>query len=283
MSSKLKDLLASQLKPEELGRVVGSYDIVGDIAIIIIPEGLLHRQKIIGEAILEDNKNVQVVARRVGHYGGEYRTIALEVIAGEERKETHITEFGVRLLVNVETTYYSVRSGNERRRIASLVGAGERVLVMFSGVGPYPLLIAKHSEAECVIGIEKNPQAHEYALKNIQLNKNIKNVQLHMGDVGDVGDDSALSDLIDDRFDRIVMPLPTMGYQFLDKGFAMLKPAGGTIHYYEMAQEGAFETAVLRVKDACRQAGRVLSQTSVTRCGHCGPRSYRICVDAQIV
>lgn len=256
---------------------MGSYDIVGDIAIIIIPEGLLHRQKLIGAAILDDNKNVQVVTRRAGNYEGEYRTIELEVIAGEERKETRITEFGVRLLVNVETTYFSVRSGNERRRIASLVEPGERVLVMFSGVGPYPLLIAKYSEAESVVGIEKNPQAHEYALKNLQFNKKIKNVQLCAGDASDV------SDLVDERFDRIVMPLPTMGHLFLGEGLEMLKPGGGTIHYYEMAKEGAFESAVLRVKDACKQAGRELSQSSIMRCGHCGPRRHRICVDAQIV
>ncbi len=209
MSSKLKTLLSSQLTQEELDLLVGSYDVVGDIAIIIIPDGLLHHKKTIGEAILGDNKNVQVVARRAGNYEGEFRTISTEIIAGQERKETRITEFGVRLAVNVETTYFSVRSGSERRRVASLVEPGEKVLVMFSGVGPYPLIIAKHSAAASVLGVEKNERAHEYALTNLRLNKKINNVRFLEGDV------TGLVASLTEKFDRIVMPLPTKGHLFL--------------------------------------------------------------------
>lgn len=277
MSAKLKDLLSSLLSKEELGLLVGSYDIVGDIAVIIVPEELGHQKNVIGEVILHSNKNVKVVARRSGNYAGEFRTIALEVIAGEERKETLITEFGVRLHVNVETTYFSVRSGNERRRIASLVEPGEQVLVMFSGVGPYPLLIAKHSDAENVVGVEKNPLAHDYALQNLRANKRIQNVRFYNRDV------SGLPLSMEERFDRIVMPLPTMGHLFLSEGLNMLKAEGGWLHYYEMAKEGAFDVATARVTDACNKVGRQLCDSSVTRCGHCGPRSHRICVDAQIL
>lgn len=278
MSSKLKSLLSSKLTKQELALVVGSYDIVGDIAIIIIPEGLLHHKKIIGEAILGNNKNIKVVARRAGNYGGEFRTIDLEVIAGETRKETLLTEFGVRLAVNLETTYFSVRSGSERRRVASLVQPGEKVLVMFSGVGPYPLIIAKHSAAASVVGIEKNSLAHQYALKNLSLNKKIINVRFLQGDVAEI----AAS--MDERFDRIVMPLPMGGNRFLGDAIELLtKETGGVIHYYEMAGEGDFDAASLRVKEACAEVGRELGDIVVTRCGHCGPRSYRICVDGQIL
>lgn len=277
MSSKLKSLLSSGLTKEELELLVGSYDIVGDIAIIIIPDGLLHRKRIIGEAILGDNKNVKVVARRAGNYGGEFRTIALEVIAGEGRKETQITEFGVRLAVNVETTYFSVRSGSERRRVASLVENGERVLVMFSGIGPYPLVIAKHSGAATVLGVEKNALAHEYALTNLTLNKKITNVRFQKGDV------AGLSARLGEKFDRVVMPLPKGGHLFLGEALHLLKEDSGMLHYYEMVREGDFDAAVVRVEEACKKERRVLGQTVITRCGHCGPRSYRICVDAQIL
>jgi len=277
MSAKLKDILASVLAEEELELLIGSYDIVGDIAIIIVPEALTHRENIIGEAILANTKNVRVVAKRAGNYGGEYRTIELEIIAGEHRKETQVTEFGVRLMLNVETTYFSVRSGNERKRIASLVQPMESVLVMFSGVGPYPLLVAKHSEAGKVVGIEKNPQAHEYAMKNLKLNKKLKNVRFQLGDAAD------LPLLLADRFDRIVMPLPTMADRFLPVALEMLKEKGGWIHYYEMAQEDSFDTAVAKVQVSAENTGKELVACSVTRCGHCGPRTHRICVDAQIV
>lgn len=277
MSAKLKDILAPVLVQEELDQLIGSYDIVGDIAIVIVPPELTHRETTIGEAILTSNKNVQVVAKRAGNYGGEFRTIELKIIAGESRKETQVTEFGVRLMLNVETTYFSVRSGNERRRLASLVQPMESVLVMFSGVGPYPLLIAKHSEAKKVVGIEKNPLAHEYAMKNLKLNKKLKNVECKVGDAAD------LPLLLDERFDRIVMPLPTMADRFLPVAMEMLKEEGGWIHYYEMAQLGSFETAATKVQNSAGKSGRKLIASSVTRCGHCGPRTHRICVDAQIV
>ncbi len=277
MSAKLKDILAPVLAQEELDLLIGSYDIVGDIAIVIVPAELTHRETIIGEAILASNNKLKVVAKRAGNYGGEFRTIDLKIIAGENRKETQVTEFGVRLLVNVETTYFSVRSGNERRRLASLVQPMESVLVMFSGVGPYPLLIAKHSQAKKVVGIEKNPLAHEYAMKNLKLNKKLKNVQFKIGDAAD------LPSLFDERFDRIVMPLPTMADRFLPVALEMLKEKCGWIHYYEMAKEGSFEMAVTKVQKSAENIGRKLVASSIIRCGHCGPRTHRICVDAQIV
>lgn len=276
MSAKLKEILTPVLAQNELDLLIGSYDIVGDIAIVIIPVELTHRESVIGEAILTSNKNVRVVAKRAGNYGGEFRTIELEVIAGESRKETQVTEFGVRLLLNVESTYFSVRSGNERSRIASLVQPMEYVLVMFSGVGPYPLLIAKRSEAKKVVGIEKNPLAHEYAIKNLKLNKKLKNVEFMEGDA------ATLPLLLHERFDRIVMPLPTMAERFLPIALEMLKEEGGWIHYYEMTREGRFETAVAKVQRSAEKLGRTLISNSVIRCGHCGPRTHRICVDAQI-
>lgn len=277
MSAKLKDILAPVLAENELELLIGSYDIIGDIAIIIVPVELISKENLIAEAILRSNKNVRVVAKRVGNYGGEFRTIDLQIIAGESRKETQVTEFGVRLLLNVESTYFSVRSGNERKRIASLVEPMESVLVMFSGVGPYPLIIAKHSRAEKVVGIEKNPLAHEYALRNLQLNKKLQNVQCKIGDAAD------LPLLLDERFNRIIMPLPTMGDKFIPVALKMLKQEGGWIHYYEMARVGCFETAVARVQSAAEKLGKKLIVNSVIRCGHCAPRTYRICVDAQIV
>lgn len=151
----LKETLRGHLSDEELELLVRSYDVVGDLAIIIIAEGLEHREKLIGEAILAINKNVKVVLKRAGMYQGEFRLIPLEVIAGENRKETQCKENGVRLSLNPEIAYYSVRSSSERQRIAELVQAGEQVLVMFSGVAPFPLVIAKNSRAAAIVGVEK--------------------------------------------------------------------------------------------------------------------------------
>ncbi len=275
MSVDLKTCLRDILPQEELDQLVRSYDVIGDMAVVIIPETLAHRERQIGEAILANTKRIKVVARRDGIYSGEFRTIALKVIAGENRKETVHREYGVSLAVNPETVYFSVRSGTERKRIADLVAPGEEVLVLFSGIAPYPLVIAANSEARQVVGIEKNPEAHRYALMNLARNKKLGNVLLHCGDVAEVLPQLARC------FDRIVMPLPKSGAAFLPLALSVLRP-GGMLHFYDMQKESDFAGSVETVRGVILAQGRTLRSAAVVRCGHCAPRTFRICVDCLI-
>jgi tRNA (guanine37-N1)-methyltransferase len=64
-------------------------------------------------------------------------------LAGKNTKEAVHGENGVQMKVNLEQTYFSAKSAHERLRIAQLVKPGEEILVMFSGVAPYPLVLAK--------------------------------------------------------------------------------------------------------------------------------------------
>lgn len=271
----LKEELRPYLSQEELDLLVRSYDVVGDLAIIIIPDELVGKQQLIGETVLRINKNVKVVLKRAGEYQGQYRLIPLEIIAGEDRKETMCKENGVRLLLNPETAYYSVRSGSERSRIASLIEEGENVLVMFSGVAPFPLVLSKHSKAGQIVGIEKNPDACMYAEKNRKLNKKLKNVELFCGDVNEV------LPALKTTFDRILMPLPKSADQFLELAIQHLAPSGH-LHYYTILEKDDFNRAVEDVEGACKAVGRVLQRHEVVIAGHCGPGKYRICLDCEV-
>lgn len=273
---KLKQHLKEFLSEEEMSRLVTSFDVVGDIGIIIIPQELEPHEKLIGEAVLASNRRIRVVAKRAGNYGGEYRTLPLKILAGEQRKETEVKEFGVRLLLNPESVYYSIRSGNERRRIASLVGAGESVIVFFSGVGPFPLIISRYSEAKLIVGIEKNPIAHHYGIRNLQRNKHLNNIILYQGDVAQVA--PGLTTL----FDRVIMPLPTGAEKFLPVGLQILK-RGGWLHFYDLQHSSGFHEAVVKIVSACGSQNREVKGVQITRCGHTAPRTYRICVDANIL
>lgn len=275
MSAQLREILSEIFTNEELKYLVSSYDVVGDIGIIKIPDQLILREKEIARAILATNKKIKVVAKRVGLYSGEYRTLPLEVLAGEMRKETEHTEFGIRFRLNVEKVYFSVRSGNERRRVASLVGDGEKVLVLFSGVAPFPLMLSKFSKAKVIYGIEKNPLAHGYGVKNLTLNRKQNNIVLYLGDVRDV------LPALPQGFDRVVMVLPTRGDEFLDLALRALKPEGW-LHFYDMQQSSQFDTSAEKVTVAARTCNRDVTQYAITSCGHCGPKTYRICVDAKI-
>ena len=275
MTRPLKDLLAGIVADDLLGEVIGSYDIVGDIAIISVPPALVAAERHIAAAIIAGNRRLAVVARRDGSHHGEFRTMPLRVLAGEERTETEVRESGVRLRLDVEQVYYSGRSGQERLRIASLVQPGETVAVLFSGVAPYPLVLARHSAAAAIVGIEKNPLAHRYALENLRLNKRLGNITLHCGDVATV------LPRLGRHFHRLIMPLPSMAEAYLPAALAALRPEG-MLHFYLFARQGEFAAAPEVVEAACLAAGRRLAEHRVVPCGHCGPRTYRLCVDARI-
>lgn len=275
MKENLKSLLRTDFSAKEIEHLVRGYDVVGDIVIIVIPDALIHRRSDIGAAILNSGKNIRLVARRAGCYSGEFRTLELERIGGEGRLETLHKEFGIRLHVDVEKVYFSPRSGAERFRVAGQVKAGERVLVMFSGIGPLALMMAVHTQAVEVIGVEKNREAHGLALKNKKVNKRAQNVHFLEGDVSDV------LPKIQGRFDRIAMPLPHSVEEYVPLALSKLRP-GGTLHYYDFRPGDEFAQAEETLRGLCKRENRQLVNSEVHRCGHVSPRKFRICVDAVV-
>lgn len=274
-SKTLKDALKSKLGKKELELVNRSFDIIGDIAILDIPEELTPKQSRIGNTVLNLFKNVKVVAKRAGIHEGEFRLMQLEVIAGENRKETIHKENDVRILLDVERVYFSPRSVTERMRVAKLVQPGEEVLVMFSGCGPFPLVIAKHSKAKRIVGIELNPVAHDYALRNIAFNK-FRNMEMLLGDVREVVPKLG-------KFDRIVMPLPKTGEEFLDVAFAAGKK-NTVIHFYDFSQEKDFPgQSIGKVGAACKKANLKFKVLESVKCGAYAPYVYRVCIDFKLL
>src|SRR5437016_4825854 len=72
-AQSLRDAILPLLTSEEGGELVSAYDIVGSIAIIEIPDMLAHKEQIIGEKIMEVNKTVKTVLKKVGGHEGEFR------------------------------------------------------------------------------------------------------------------------------------------------------------------------------------------------------------------
>ncbi len=272
---KLKHALQGLLSIEELDGLVQGFDRIGDMAITIIPPELEQREELIAQTILRLHKNIKVVAKRNGNYSGEYRTLPLKIIAGEQRKEVVHKENGIRLYLNPETVYFSVRSAGERQRIASLLTPGEHIAVLCSGIAPYPLILARHCPEAVITGIEKNPIAHHYALKNLKANKKITNVRLHRGDIRTV------LPQLNSSFDRILLVLPKQGETLLDTALSALT-SGGRLHFYSMQHKDNFDNAVEIIQGACKRSGRRIQKSHITVCGHCAPRTYRICIDAII-
>lgn len=275
MSQKLRTILQKIIPQNLHPYLVSAYDLVGDIAVIIIRHELVVYENIIAETVLRSHPHIKVVVKRSGVYEGEFRILPLTVVAGENRTITEVKESGVRLKLDLSTVYFSVRSGGERLRIARCIQSGEQVLVPFSGIGPYPFVIAKHSPAQKVVGVEKNKDAHFWALQNLERNKRLKNVYFENADFYQWLEKTLF------LWDRIIMPLPKSGLDFVGSALKVLRD-GGWLHCYDMRAPADFALAVNQLAEKVQSCGRTLISAKVVSCGHCSPRTFRICIDAQV-
>lgn len=269
----LRHILANKLSTKELLLLRTAYDVIGSIAIIEIPLELKKKEKIIGNAILQLRKEVKTVCKKVGIHKGKYRTQKLTVIAGENTKETVYKENGCLFHLNVEKVYFSPRLSSERKRIAELVKKGERVLVLFSGVAPYPLVISKLAQPKEIVSVELNPVAHRYAIKNVAVNKR-KNITLIHSDVRKVK--------LNGKFDRVLMPLPKGGEHFLDVALKYAQKKG-IVHFYDFLHEEYFPLAEKKVMNACTKARKKCTILHFVKCGQYGPGRFRVCVDFKVL
>jgi tRNA (guanine37-N1)-methyltransferase len=251
----LDEELKGKLTAAELDELVKSFDIVGDIAVVEIPAPLEKKQKMIADAIMKNHHNVKTVAKKTGATSGEFRIRPVKVIAGAKKTHTVYREGGCDFELDLNKTYFSSRLGTERARIASLVKEGEKVLVPFAGVGPFAIRIGKAVPSAKVVGIELNPAAVKYFERNIVRNS-CSNVSAVKGDV---------SKLLPGKHrgwaDRVAMPLPKDGAQFLANIIPCLKK-GGVLHYYSFGSSlEPFAEAEMQAMDAalgCKRKAHII-------------------------
>jgi len=277
MAKNLRGALKGQLTDDEL-KQLRAFDIVGDIAVIKLPEGLLPEKGAIGRALMQVHRHIRTVLCQVGPVSGEFRTRELEVIAGEPRTETTHREGGCTFKVDLVQAYFSPRLAHERLRIASLVDPGEVVTNLFAGVGCYSIIIAKHSRAAKIYSIDKNPVAFGYMRENIRINKVGDRVVPILGDAREVVERQLAG-----KADRVLMPLPELGRKFFEVALQALKPAGGIIHFYDFGQ--APDLFAPSLAFACRSAAakgldaRLLNSRTIRSYA---PKCFHIVLDLSI-
>src|SRR3990170_506355 len=241
----LKEILKGKLPAEELELVPSSFDVIGSkekaVAIVEIPEELKHKEKMIAEAIMEMQKSVKSVLKKTSERKGDTRIREFELIAGDANTEVIHKENGHLLKLDSQKVYFSSREATERRRIAGQVKPGETVLVMFSGIAPFPIEIAKSQpDVDRIYGIELNEAAHNYGIENVRMNKIAHKIVLIQGDAREV------CQRFFDKCDRVLMPLPLGAENFLDVAIKCLKEKG-IVHFYNWGREDDLYTNALNL------------------------------------
>ncbi len=272
----LKEALEDELKEKELDHLVKSFEVIGDIAIIEVPDELEHRKGLIGEKLMEINKHIKTVLRELSGRKGEFRTRDYELIAGDGDTETLHKEHGCRFRLDPTEMYFSEREAKERQRIVEQVENGEVIMAMFAGVGPFPVVIAKQKDVEKIYAVELNPDAYQYLEENVDLNKLDGKVVPLEGDVKDICPDYF------GTCDRVLMPLPRDSNEFLDLAVRCLKEEG-IINYYTWSnEEDLYTEAEENILESAEAYGKEVEFLDKRKVLPFAPRKWKICLDCLV-
>ncbi|RMD45294.1 hypothetical protein D6829_02760 [Candidatus Pacearchaeota archaeon] len=247
-------------------------DILGNIAILKFPRGMwLLKKKFLAWRFLRHNRNVRTVLEKVEGFSGELRVPKLKHLAGERTNVARYKESGCIFEFNVDKTYFSPRLSNERLEISrEILGSKKksfRVLVMFAGVGPYPIVLAKMAKARKkklrIFLNELNPDAFLAAKRNAKLNKVLDFIEFVEGDARDLPKKKL------GKFDFIVMPRPNIKETFLKTALKLSKK-GTKIFYHGFGDKKSVEEEIKR------EIGGRVKDLNLKTAGDIGYKRFRV-------
>ena len=248
--------------------VNGSFDILGNIAIAKFPD----RTKVIDKKsfakdLINRNKSIKTVLEKTGKFKGRLRKQKTKYLFGERTKEALYHENGCVFRFNVDDAYFSPRLSNERLEIAKKIRNGDKVLVMFAGVAPYSIVIAKLSRAKVVYSNEINKRANDYAKLNINLNKLKERIVLVSGDIKRVADK-----LFHEKefFNVIVMPRPQLKDNFLREAF-MVSVKNTIIYYYDFCKQDEISSVKNMIEREAKKNKKKIKILNVKKAGEISP------------
>lgn len=270
----LKERLDGQIPKDKMAQVKGSFDVIGDIAVLEIPDEIKKYEKKIAEAVVELYPRIKVVAKKIGATSGVERVRPVKVIAGEKRTETVYIENGCRYKLDINKVYFSPRLGSERLRVAEQVKKKEVVYDLFCGVGPYAIPCAKRGKKVVAVDINKN--AVYYTKENMKLNK-VENAEAYSGSCRIMKKKEHKG-----KADRVIMNHPSGAQEFLDVAFYVAKK-GAKVHYYTFTpEEEIYKAGVGAIRAAAAKAKKNVRIVEKKKCGQYAPRVWRVCIDFKI-
>ncbi|KAI9093365.1 hypothetical protein K1719_027379 [Acacia pycnantha] len=228
--------------------VPSAFETVGHIAHLNLRDEHLPYKKLIAKVVLDKNKpKIQTVVNKTDSIHNEYRTMQLEVLAGNHSLVTTVVENGIRFQVDLATVYWNSRLATERQRLLSSFTRNDVVCDVFSGVGPIAISAAKIVKR--VFANDLNPYAVEYLERNSVHNKLERKIEVFNMDgrrfiQALFNSDKARS------ITQVVMNLPNDAAEYLDafRGIYRNRPKDGEhkfpkIHVYgfSKAQDPEFE------------------------------------------
>jgi len=246
-------------------------DIVGNIAILKFPRKTFWPiKKYKAYRFLKAHKNISTVVEKTSGFSGQLRIPTTKYLAGEKTFIATHKENNCIFKFNINTTYFSPRLSNERKiiseevtKIASKI-KNPKILIMFAGIAPYPIVIAKSlrklKKPFHIYSNELNEKANKAAKENIKLNKLEKEITLLPGNASKLK--------IKQKFDIILMPRPNLKDTFLTSALKLSKPKA-TFFYHGFGTE---KSVLEEIKsDTKGKIGKI----KIRKAGDIGPYLFR--------
>jgi tRNA (guanine37-N1)-methyltransferase len=273
----LTESLRESLTQAELELLPRAYDLIGDIAVLEIPDMLSAHRFRIGTAFLALHPNFVTVLGKKGAISGTIRVREYELLAGQDKTDTIHTEYGCRIAVDLADAYFSPRLLEEHNRVAQQVQAGEEVVDMFCGVGPFALHIAQRIDAR-VTAIDINPAAIELLKKSMSLNRLVGSIVPTCSDIREF-----VEGFESQAADRVIMNHPSAAAEFIQEACYLLKK-GGTVHYYDFMGGSDPEGEVIRkLQELVKKHGRKIGEVKVIRrVRDSAPYEYHLVADVTV-
>lgn len=256
---------------------MADYDVVGNIA-IIKGEGKTKKEKIAqAKEILGYRPSVKTVVEKIGNVKGRLRTIETKHVFGEKNLVAMHKENNCRFLFNVETCYFSPRLANERLEISRMIKKSDRVLVMFAGVGVYPIVIYKESKPKEIVGVELGRDCCKYFKENLKYNKiPEKMIKVIQGDVKKKVDRKL------GKFEKIVMARPNLKDTFLKWALDVSKK-GTIIYYYGFCNRDEIDKMIKDLIDEAKKYKKKVKLINCKTAGDIAPYKFRYRIEFKVM
>ena len=252
-------------------------DILGNIAIIKGEDKSLKQKKLQAMQLMKQRPSIKTVLEKATNVKGRLRTIKTRHILGEKNLITKYKENDCMFKFNVETCYFTPRLSNERKIIAKQVKKKDRVLVMFAGVGVYPIVIYKYSKPRQIIGVELGKECCKYFQENLKLNKiPSERVEIIQGDVKKKVN-SGLG-----KFDVVVMARPNLQETFLEQGLSVCKK-GTRLFYYGFTKDEEIDKLIGQLNSEALALKRKIKTKQIVPAGDIAPYKHRFRIEIKVL
>jgi len=259
---------------------MASYDIIGNIAIIKSEQSgvpLSSKQKLKQAKELLSKPSIKTVLEKSSNVKGRLRTIKTKHIAGIKNTIAIYKENNCTFKLDVETCYFSPRLSNDRLEIARSIKMSDKVLVMFAGVGPYPIVIYKTKKPKQITTIELSKECNKYLKENLKLNKipesRITTIQ------GDVK--KKITKQLG-KFDKIIMTRPNLKQTFLKQALQVSKRKTKIFYHLFCHQDNLDKEIKKLEKEATREKHKIKIK-KIKKAGVIAPYKFRYQLEIEVV